>query len=308
MTIESLSVEYDANNKDNVFERGDRITGRVVLELSKQTKFQSLSIKAKGKASVMWTEHYGPQVHITYTAKEKYFSDKKSLLADSNPVSKVIAAGRHVFPFTFEIPIKELPSSFRGKHGKIVYRLEARASRSMKLDQKAKEEFFIVYNEDLSTPDVVKPQYAYSEKKLLSSEKVTLNVHTKRMGYLQGDTIEVRTEIINNSSNTITPKYYLYVKQCFYTKLKRKVYTKDIIKEKGQPVGPRTQLNDTNVLRIPELLPPTLLSCSILKLEYRLKVVLDVSLVGNPEAKLPIIVMRESKMLEEQKERDNLFG
>ncbi|XP_055017899.1 arrestin domain-containing protein 3-like [Boleophthalmus pectinirostris] len=271
MTIESFSIEYDANNKDNVFSKGDTISGRVVLELSKETKLNRLIVKAKGKATVRWTEHYGPRLHITYTAKEKYFSIEKHLLIDSTHDSKVTPVGRHVFPFTFEIPNVELPSSFKGKHGKICYRLEARASRSMRLDRKAKEEFFILFNEDLSTLDLMKPQYICSEKKFLSSGNITLNMHTKQMGYLQGDKIEVRAEIINNSNKTITPKYYLYEKQSFYTRLKRKVYTKDIIQEKGQPIGPRTQLNDTKVLDIPDLLPPTLLSCPILKLEYRLK-------------------------------------
>uniref|UniRef100_A0A3B4AI11 Arrestin C-terminal-like domain-containing protein n=1 Tax=Periophthalmus magnuspinnatus TaxID=409849 RepID=A0A3B4AI11_9GOBI len=303
MAIKSFSIEYDAKNKDNVFSRGDSISGRVVLDVSKETKLERLTVKAKGKASVRWTEHYGPRLHITYTAKEKYFSIEKHLLDDSTRV------GRHVFPFTFEIPYLELPSSFKGKHGKIVYSLEARASRSMRLDRKAKEEFIILFNEDLSTPDLVKPQHICSDKKLLSSGNVTLNVHTKRMGYLQGNKGEiVYTEIINNSNKTITPKYYLYEKQTFYTKLKRKVYTKGIIKEKGQPIGPRAQLNDTKVLHIPDLLPPTLLSCSILKLEYTLKVVLDVSLIGNTEVKLPIIVMRESTMLQEQNQRESLFG
>ncbi|XP_072289975.1 uncharacterized protein [Eucyclogobius newberryi] len=258
MTIESFSVEYDANNKDNVFSRGDTITGRVVLELSKETKIQGLSVKAKGKASVRWTEHYGPRLHITYTSKEKYFCIENPLLDDSKRSSKVIAAGRHVFPFTFEIPNMELPSSFKGKHGKILYRLEARASRSMRLDRKAKEDFFILFDEDLSTPDIMKPQYTCSNKKLLSSGNVTLNVHTKRMGHLQGDKIDVRVEIVNNSNKMVTPKYYLYEKQSFYTKLKRKVNTKDE------------------------------------------QVALDVSLMGNPEIKLPIIVMKESKMLQEQ--------
>ncbi|KAK7933710.1 hypothetical protein WMY93_004606 [Mugilogobius chulae] len=233
---------------------------------------------------------------------------KKHLLDDSMRGSKMIDVGRHVYPFTFEIPDMELPSSFKGKHGKIRYRLEVRASRSMRLDRKAKEEFFIVFNEDLSTPDIMKPQYICADKKLLTSGNVALNVHTKRMGYLQGDKIEVRAEIINNSNKTITPKYYLYEKQSFYTKLKRKVYTKDIVKERGQPLGPRTQVNDTKVLPIPDLLPPTLLSCSILKLEYRLKVVLDASLTGNAEAKLPVIVMRESEMLQEQKQCESMFG
>ncbi|XP_072289974.1 arrestin domain-containing protein 3-like [Eucyclogobius newberryi] len=298
MTIESFSIEYDANNTDNVFSRGDTIRGRVVLELSKETKIDRLTVKAKGKASVLWTEYYSPVHHMVYTSKEKYFTIDKNVL-DSTRGSKVIAVGRHIFPFTFEIPNMHLPPSFKGEHGKITYSLEARVNRSMRLDQKTKEEFFIVSNEDPSTPDINKPQHTRSDKKLLSPGNVILNVHTKQMGYQQGDNIEVQTVIINNSNNTVTPKYYLYEKQCFFTKLKRRVYTKDLIKEPGKPVEAQTELTDTKVLHIPNLLPPTLLGCSILKLEYRLKVVLNTSLLGNEEAKLPIVVMRESKMLQE---------
>ncbi|KAJ0019325.1 hypothetical protein NQD34_006894 [Periophthalmus magnuspinnatus] len=291
----SLSIEYDANNKDNVFSRGDSISGRVVLEVSKETKLDGVIVKAKGKASVLWNEYYSPGHNIVYSSKEKYFSIAQHVLDDSTRGSKMIAVGRHTFPFTFEIPNMELPSSFKGKHGKITYFLEARAIRSKRVDQKASEEFFIVSNEDKSTPETMKPQYMRSDKK-----NVILNVHTKRMGYQQGDNIEIQTEIINNTNSTVTPKYYLYEKQSFHTKLKRKVYTNDIIKEPGQPVGARTELTDTKVLHIPNLLPPTLLSSSIVKLEYRVKVVLDTSLIGNVEVKLPIVVMRESKKLQEQ--------
>ncbi|KAK7933709.1 hypothetical protein WMY93_004605 [Mugilogobius chulae] len=259
--------------------KGDIITGRVVLELSKETKIEHLSIKAKGKAHVLWHEYYGPAHHIVYTSKEKFFSIKKQLMDDSKRGSTtMIAAGKHMLPFTFEIPNMKLPSSFKGEHGKIVYFLEAKASRSKRLNQTVKEKFCIISNEDLSTSDILKPQYMCCEKKL-SSGNVILNVHTKQMGWEQGDNIEVQTEITNNSNNAVTPKYYLYEKQSFFTKLKRKVYTKDIIKETGQAVGAKTQLTDTKLLRIPSLLPPTLLSCSIVKLEYRLKVVLDTSLV-----------------------------
>ncbi|KAJ0067521.1 hypothetical protein NL108_008004 [Boleophthalmus pectinirostris] len=299
MTIESFSVEYDTNNKDNVFSRGDTISGRVVLELSKESKLDHITVKAKGKASVLWNEYYSPAHNIVYTSKEKYFSIAQDVLDDSTRGSKVIAVGRHTFPFTFQIPNMELPSSFKGKHGKITYFLEARAIRFMRVDQKATEEFFIVSNEDKSTPETMKPQYMRSDKKH-SSGNVILNVHTKRMGYQQGDNIEIQTEIVNNTNGMVTPTYYLYEKQSFHTKLKRKVYTNDIIKESGQPVGPKTELINNKILHIPNLLPPTLLSSSIVKLEYRLKVVLDASLIGNAEVKFPIVVLREFNKLQEQ--------
>ncbi|XP_071755718.1 arrestin domain-containing protein 3-like [Centroberyx gerrardi] len=133
------------------------------------------------------------------------------------------------------------------------------------------------------------------------------------MGYLQGEALKVTAEIVNNSPRPVTPKYYLYEKQCFYAMRKRKVYTKNILKEKGEPVPARAQQNVTKVLNIPELLPGTIFNCPILKLEYRVKVVLDVALAKDPEVRLPIVVLADtdgsaSKELQEQQQRQSWFN
>lgn len=80
MTIQSISIEYDAKNEENVFFSGDSITGRIVLSVGKSTKIERLSLKAKGKAKVLWNEYYGGNIHVPYFSKVKFFSIEKTIL------------------------------------------------------------------------------------------------------------------------------------------------------------------------------------------------------------------------------------
>ncbi|KPP77604.1 hypothetical protein Z043_102959, partial [Scleropages formosus] len=74
--IKSFYISYDAVNESNTFG-----AGRIFLEVSKEVKLSSLSVKAKGKAKVLWSERYG-QVTVVYHAKEKYFSQERVLVQE----------------------------------------------------------------------------------------------------------------------------------------------------------------------------------------------------------------------------------
>ncbi len=84
MTIRNFAIEYDAVNNRNTFSNGDTLVGRVIVEVSKETKIKALTIKAKGKADVSWTETQGED-SVTYWDKEKYFSQTQSVLPEDNP-------------------------------------------------------------------------------------------------------------------------------------------------------------------------------------------------------------------------------
>ncbi|KAF6729508.1 Arrestin domain-containing protein 3, partial [Oryzias melastigma] len=92
----------------------------------------------------------------------------------NNTVSK----GSHVYPFTFQIPTEERPSSFRGAFGKIVYRVEANLSRSKRKDKKAKAEF-IVINKGQRDPALMSPQQGMvnTKKKVMSSGTITMDCY-----------------------------------------------------------------------------------------------------------------------------------
>ncbi|KAF7661078.1 hypothetical protein LDENG_00268740 [Lucifuga dentata] len=311
-TVKSLKVTYNPVNERNTFTCGDAVSGHVMLEVSNDCEINSLLIKFKGKADVMWSEHYG-QTTVVYQSKEKYFSfkhffireekdhgdDKLTLLTDKNGAaySRVVPPGCHVYPFTFQIPFQDLPSSFHESSGKIVYSLEAKLSRSMRIDKKDLVKLNFVPKADLnSVPGLMIPQHESKDKKIkfFASGTVAMDVNIEKMGFFQGERIKVVACIQNKSSREIKPKYCVYKKRSFFAQKKRKVSTKDLLKEVGEPIPPSSNQTVTKVINIPHDCDPSILNCNIMKAEYRLRVYLDIKYASDPEIKFPIVILPAS--------------
>ncbi|XP_056312994.1 arrestin domain-containing protein 3-like [Danio aesculapii] len=307
LTVKNISVIYNPINQNNTFTSGDFISGQVILDVVKDTQMQSLSVKIKGKANVCWSEHYG-KTTVVYSDKEKFYSverffvrtDTKNgndheMLKDPSgqPYSSVVAPGRHLYPFTFQLPLQHFPSSLKGSVGKVLYTLETKLCRSMRVSSKAKAEFNYVPGADVSNPELMAPQYGTIDKqmKFFNSGNVSMNISTEKMAYYLGEGLKVLAEIQNGSSRIIKPKYCLYEKYSFFAKGKRKVHTHDLLKEVGESVEPNSKKTVTTVLSIPPSLTASILNCRILKVEYRLRVYLDVKYASDPEIKLPIVVL-----------------
>lgn len=87
-----------------------------------------------------------------------------------------------------------------------------------------------------------------------------------------GEQIMVKLDVINNSSRSVKPKFILYQKQSFIASKKRTVRTKELLKEKSDPIDPSTEQSVTKVLNIPADTCLSILNCKVLKVEYRLMV------------------------------------
>uniref|UniRef100_A0A3Q3M4T6 Arrestin domain-containing protein 3-like n=1 Tax=Mastacembelus armatus TaxID=205130 RepID=A0A3Q3M4T6_9TELE len=274
MTIKHFSIEYDAINSKNTFTNGDTINGRIIVEVSKQTRIQSLVLIATGKARVCWQEQYGDNHHV-YWADEKYYSVQHHILREARQDgTEVIAKGRHIFPFSFKIPDRKLPSSFKSSVGKIVHKFRAELKRSLKLTKKAKAHFTFVSKADMDIPGLMDPQYGCKDKaiKLFGSGTISMDVYTKKMGYEQGEALQIILKISNHSTRSVKPKFILYEKRSFFAQGHRKLWTNEILKQKTEAVAPSTSETVTKVITIPRDLPPSILNCAIIKMEYRLKV------------------------------------
>ncbi|KAJ8006132.1 hypothetical protein DPEC_G00125070 [Dallia pectoralis] len=253
----------------------------------------------KGKAEVKWTEPDGPSV-VSYSDKLKYFNLRILLQEGKGDGSEIITTGKHVYPFTFQIPAKKMPSSYVGKYGQITYSLKAKLIRTLWQIDKAKTEFPFVSKADVIFPGLREPQYG-SKVVFLATGNISMGIHIETMGYSPGEAIKVISEVQNNSSLTVTPHFYLYEKLSFFAKDKRKVHTNDIITAIGEPVPAATRQTATKELTIPSHLSVSFLDCTILQLEYMLKVSLKVPMDKNPEVDLPLVILsNKSKAAEER--------
>ncbi|XP_031672083.1 arrestin domain-containing protein 3-like [Oncorhynchus kisutch] len=203
----------------------------------------------------------------------------------------------------FTFPLREMPSSYMGKWGKITYYLKAKLIRTLWLIDRAKTEFTYLSKTNMIIPGLREPQHG-SKILYFASGDISLDIHIETMGYLSGEAIKILVEIHNNSTCTVTPNFYLYEEQSFFAKHKRNIYTNDIIKERGDPVTASTRQTVTKVLTIPPQLPVSLLDCSILKLEYRLKVTLDVPTAKDPEVKLPLVILLDKSIAAEERQQE----
>ncbi|XP_025752908.1 thioredoxin-interacting protein isoform X2 [Oreochromis niloticus] len=289
-TIKRLEVVYNAINDSNTFTNGDVISGEVRLEAEKDFQIESLFIKFKGKADVLWYERHGQTTHV-YNAKDKYFSvrhyfirnkndkkdDRQTLVTNENlqTYSSVVAPGIHVYPFSFQFPFQELPSSFKGAEGKIVYSLEAVLSRSMRMNTTRSIMVNFVSTTNVNTASWLQtPQHESMDKKMnvFTSGSVAMDVNLEKMGFQQGEGLKVVAFIKNSSSREIKPKYCLYRKHSFFAKGKRKVHTKDLLKEVGDAIPPSAEETVIRVITIPRDMEPSILNCNIIKVEHKLRV------------------------------------
>ncbi|XP_051924646.1 arrestin domain-containing protein 3-like isoform X1 [Hippocampus zosterae] len=289
MTIRNFSIEYDAINSQNIFTNGDTINGRIVVEVSKETPIQSLTFIGKGSAKVRWVEHHHKHTRY-YWSDEQYYDIKQHILRAG---TEFIAQGRHVFPFSFKVPNGKMPSSFKASTGRIVHKLKAELKQSMKLTKTAKAHFTFVSKADMDIAGLMEPQHDCTDKKLavFGSGTIAMDVYTKKMAYQPGETLHVKVEIHNNSSRDLTPKFELYEKQSFFAQGHRRVYTKVIVKDKLESMNARSKEVMEKMITLPSNVPPSILNSSIIKLEYRLKIYLDVKYATDPEIKLPIVVL-----------------
>lgn len=68
-----------------------------------------------------------------------HFMNQKNFLL----INQTLPPGTHSYEFEADIP-EELPSSFIGKHGKILYKVDVIASRLMNLNRKFSAEFNVI--------------------------------------------------------------------------------------------------------------------------------------------------------------------
>ncbi|KPP64007.1 hypothetical protein Z043_117688, partial [Scleropages formosus] len=287
-----------------VFSSGDSVSGRVVLEVTGDIRVKSLKIHAKGLAKVRWTEsrNAGSNTAYTqnYTEEVEYLNRRDILIGherdedNSEECLTTIHSGHHEYAFSIELPQTPLATSFEGKHGSVRYWVKAELHRPWLLPMKVKKEFTVFEHIDINTPMLLSPQAGTKDKTLCcwfcTSGPISLSAKIERKGYTPGESIHIFAEIENCSSRVVMPKAAIYQTQTFFAKGKIKEVKQLVANLRGESLSSgKTETWNGKMLKIPPV-SPSILDCSIIRVEYSLTVYVDIPGAVNLSLNLPLVI------------------
>ncbi|XP_078590356.1 arrestin domain-containing protein 2-like [Branchiostoma floridae x Branchiostoma japonicum] len=307
--LRQFAIEF--NEGKDVFEPGECVKGHVVVDLAEKMKIKGLWLQFHGRSKVSFDIH-----DDDYTASETYLSHEVTLFGneqgqtgDGPVTSHVLPAGRHAFPFQFQLPADGLPGSFEWqRYGYVRYTINATIGKPYQstekvfqvLDKGEEDSWegfsrthppnMVRWNRD-EDPDV---------SVCCSIGPVELQAQPDRTVYCPGEVIAIRGTVENNSfaDDVMHVEARLVQVGTFHgrfgswrveeaTNIVERVRLPNSACNKGRSFT--FSPSDGAVLRVPPLSSfSSLRFCRIIDLGYRLDVVAKMSSAGSPKVKIPI--------------------
>lgn len=294
-SITSFSVSYDKLNNSGTFSEGDTISGKVSLELSKPIKIWSLSVRATGDANTQWMAEPSPseENNYIYRGYKRLFKEKEFLV--TNKVKETaLRPGTHSFPFNIRIPAKYMPSSFRGKYGWIVYRLEAKLCRRIK-EKKTVQQMFQFHSKSVPTFVQMCPVTASTVAMDIGSYvsgTVQMEARLEKNAFSPGETVTITTKVANSSHNIMKPMFTLRQIELYRAGGGSTTDSRVTKRQSGCIIRPQSEKEVTNHLVIPPGTLQTIHDCEIILMGYMLEVQLQVLYSDKePRVDLPLVVI-----------------
>ncbi|XP_054904741.1 arrestin domain-containing protein 3-like [Poeciliopsis prolifica] len=287
--INDFRIICEDAKRDGAFSEGDEVAGLVSFNLSKETKVKSVSVKLKGSGQVYWTEGIGDD-ETSYSASKRYLKVKEYLVVEKTEGS-VLPQGTNQFKFRLQIPQEDLPSSFKGMHGSIVYTVEAQICRKWHLDSTVQKEIQFLSKSIRNTRQVVCPQSNSITEKIgvFSKGEVHMTASVNRSVCSPGDKLIAFAKISNGSSKSMKPKFSLQQKTVYVAGGSKNI-TDSLCKKVGDTIKPNSQETVSCTINVPPDAIYTLNNCDLVSVEYYLKVYLDISFAVDPVVVFPLII------------------
>ncbi|XP_054153468.1 arrestin domain-containing protein 3-like [Oppia nitens] len=295
------SFEIVLESDQNVYYPGQHVKGKCAIELRSELKLKSIKIYMVGIAKVHWTESRSTGNRLGaytehYSSEIEYFFKKQLLCGpESNDSREVLIEGHHEFVFSFQLPNGGISTSFEGKYGNIRYWLKAEVEKPWGFNHKTKKAFTVITPIDINRREYLIPVENSIEKSLCclccTSGPIHLYARTDRTGYCPGESISITAEFENHSRRTVIPHATLYQSQTFLAGGKSRCRRFKFTIVTGLAIQPRRTANwDAQLLKIPAV-SPSIINCSLIKVEYAVRITLQIPLIGyNLSVYLPIIV------------------
>ncbi|XP_043934272.1 arrestin domain-containing protein 4 [Protopterus annectens] len=301
--MKTFAIYLDSEEKQG-YSTGDIVSGVVLFENLETLWVRTLLLKVHGQASMSWggcgpsaTAPFPVSSDSTFSEEVEYYQHRQILLSppynagEENLVA--LQPGKHEFPFRFQLPPRTLPSSFVGKYGRIQYWINAVLERSNN-KQTVKRELPVISHIDVGSPALLSPVSRSKEQTvgcwLLTTGPISLSAKIERRGYCNGEAIPIYAEIENCSSRLIVPKAAIFQVQTYLANGKTKIFRQMIANVRGSHIASgRSDSWNGKMLKIPPTIP-SILDCSIIKVEYLLAVYVHIPGAKKLVVELPLVM------------------
>lgn len=298
--IDYFVVEFYGGKR--TFYPGEAINGTLRLKVNKELKLRGLRIEFHGKAHVHWSETRGSGENRRtrhYNNSQTYIDTLATLFGKAPGQSgndPVLQPGDYSYPFQFLIPNINMPTSVEGRYGYVRYWLKGIVDRPWRFDITTKAAFTMLEYVDINTPLLLQPCQIQEDRNVgclcCVSGPLSTIVYTDRGGYCPGESIGVSAVINNNSKNEIIGlEIQLIQLTVFIASGGKQKHWEDKVAsmfQEGVKPGEETRMPMVP-LPVPSL-PPTMTSCSCIRISYCLRLKVRVKGAFNSTLNIPITI------------------
>ncbi|KAM4664020.1 thioredoxin-interacting protein [Discoglossus pictus] len=288
------TFEVTFSEPDKVYCGGDKVTGKVMVEVAEVTRVSAVRILACGVAKVLWSkgsQHCKQEMEYLRCEDTLHMEDQPT---DSDGSVLLRPANKYEYKFGFELPQGPLGSTFKGKYGSVKYYVKAFLDRPSNPPQEVQKKFEVVDFVDVGTPDLMSPISGKKQKKMtclfIPDGHISLSASINRKGFCEGDDICICADFENTCSRIVVPKAAIIAKHTYLANGLTKVYTQKLCCVRGNHIiSGMTDSWRGKSIRIPKI-KPSILGCNILRVEYSLMVYVSVPGAKKVILDLPLVI------------------
>ncbi|XP_072774549.1 thioredoxin-interacting protein isoform X1 [Taeniopygia guttata] len=326
--VKSFAVAF--SEPDKVYCSGDKVAGRVVVEVAEVTRVSAVKVLACGVARVTWAK--GP---AQCRQEMEYLRFEDVLALEEQPTdedgSVILRPGnKYEYKFGFELPQGPLGTTFKGKYGSVDYWVKASLERPACPTQQVKKRFEVMDPVDVNTPELLSPVAAKKEKKVscmfIPDGRVSVSAQIDRKGFCEGedwweqgagepgrkppasltsgtpsipniwflpsagDEICINADFENTCSRIVVPKAAIVAKHTYLANGQTKVFSQKLSCVRGNHIISGTSESWRGKTIRVRKLKPSILGCNILRVEYFLQIYVSVPGSKKIILELPLVI------------------
>ncbi|XP_066539959.1 thioredoxin interacting protein b [Hoplias malabaricus] len=296
LTKKPKTFEIEFRDPSKAFYRsGDKVSGRVIVEVSEITKVKAVRLYGVGCAKVEY--HKGKQrcrEEIDYLRYEDVLHLDQQLTDVDGSVT-LRPGNTYEYMFGFELPQPgQFVSSYKGKFGSVEYYVKAVIQRHSQSDVENKKYFEVVEPVDVNTLELMSPVTGAKEKKLtcmfIPDGSVSIVAKISRKGFCEGEDICIDAKFENTCSRIVVPKAAIIGTHSYLANGRRKVFREKISAVRGDHIiSGMCDIWQGKRIRVPKL-RPTVLGCNIIHLDYTLMIYVHVPGSEKLIMELPLVI------------------